>query len=353
MQKLSRAQGATLLLRNQSLLQRSTTADEALRAVFAVQTQYAGSLIAALVARVKKMPKGWEAKALVQDSDIVKSWSLRHTLHVHRKDDHAMAIQLFGKDLSARYLTWLGHESPEELFLEIEAALDEGPLTRKELHAKVPWLTSLEMAGWGQDVMGLALLGRLVIVGRGSEQRFARHTCQPSQATVPEMLLRYLQGYGPATMADFAYWTGLRAGAIRGAKEALGAAVTEVEAAWSPNTYLVCADQLEGLKAKPLPLRLLAKFDPLTMGHKDKCLWLPDEHRTQVFRKAGQVEAVILSQGMAIGTYRTKQSSKELTVTVESLRPFSLAEQEAVQDEAQRLAQAMGLSQVSCSYVSG
>ncbi len=51
------------------------------------------------------------------------------------------------------------------------------------------------------------------------------------------------------------------------------------------------------------PLRLLHRFDPLVLAHKDKSWLVDDEHYKAVWRKAGYVEAVILKHGRMVGTW--------------------------------------------------
>ena len=67
------------------------------------------------------------------------------------------------------------------------------------------------------------------------------------------------------------------------------------------------------------PLRLLHRFDPLLLAHKDKA-WIVDPERYKaVWRKAGYVEAVILRRGRVAGTWGYERATRG---TVVWLAPF-------------------------------
>ena len=189
---------------------------------------------------------------------------------------------------------------PERDFRRIEAgireALASGPKTRGELHALVPEVADLPMAGWGVDVMGAAFHGSLRVVGRGAEQRFALAT-PPSGGDLANLLRAYLRGYGPATPKDFAYWVGLP---LREIVPTFAALRDEMERVGDGFVLLDAPREA----APPPRATLLAKFDPLTMGHADKARWLLPADHPRVFRKAAQVEAVVLLRGRAAATWR-------------------------------------------------
>src|SRR5205085_761551 len=122
--------------------------------------------------------------------------------------------------------------------------------------------------------------------------------------------------YGPATFADFAYWT---QGSIIKAKRAWQQVLpelTEVEVK-DQNTPHYIYGETNWHTTKRSPVRLLPKFDPLVMGHKDKSLFLDANLKDRVFRKAGQVEATVLADLKLRGTWRTIRKGKVLRFEIE------------------------------------
>lgn len=237
----------------------------------------------------------------------------------------------------------------QEIERRILALLEEGPKSRPELHALIPGLSSLPSAGWGRDVAGAAYLGTLKIVGRGAEQRFALASPPlpsgeegPGMRGIEPLLRAYLRGYAPATVKDFAYWTGLPQREVAPAFAAIRDELREIDGGFA----LDIADAPEPLRAT-----LLAKFDPLTLGHSDKSRWLAPEHYKRVFRIAAQVEAVILLRGRAAATWRVARSPKRATVAVEPFRSLRPPERKSIERAAARMGASIGWGEIAVAYV--
>ena len=322
-----------------------------------MQTQYAQSLEIALAARSRKGLKGWETRALAPEGHVHKSLGLRHTLHAHGPEGWRLVHGAVGAAMHARH-----HRRMAEIQgfdgLEIERRilelLADGPLSRAELHARIPGLVELPGAGWGRDVAGATYLGGLKVVGRGASQRFAlsgaglraRERGLPPESNLEGLaaLLRaYLRGYGPATVRDFAYWTGFPQ---RDVRPAFGALAGEIEL--GEGGYALSGSR-EGTSA-PRGAILLAKFDPLTLGHADKSRWLADEDHGRVFRKAAQVEAVVLLRGRAAATWRVARSSLRAKVTVEAFCELKESEKASIGRAAARLGGSIGWGEVVVDY---
>jgi hypothetical protein len=311
----------------------------AVRAMVAVQAQYAASIPFAIHARCPSAPRTWTDRALTRDRSVVKTWCLRGTLHALAAEDLALMVGSFGE----RY-----HLSVERVILrmcdmdpvawhrveqDVLHALAGGPLDRTALHAAVPRLRDVPWAGWGEDVKGLAYQGDLLMVGsKGSRPVFARRdTWLPDLHFRPhtriksleELLVRYLRAFAPASLSDFAHWTGLPAATVRDtATWAAGLLVpVAVEGRGSP--LLALAEDADVLQ-KPLPdvpaVTLLPKFDAMLLAWKDPFRVLDGGDHGAVFRPAGQIEAVVLLRGQAVATWRVKQTPSSMHVTVTPVR---------------------------------
>jgi len=310
------------ILARQGLLEPYGDPLDALRAVVAVQTQYAASLAIALAARTRSLPCGWEQAAFNDARSVVKSWTLRATLHVHRREDYPMVVGTLADAFHARHtrgmarLRGLGPGELAALDERVLEALSE-PRARPELHDAVPELRDIPYTGWGLDVRGLAYRGLVVLAPAGpGPTRFVRRDrwlggCEapPAPRATADLLRAYLHAHGPATQADFRYWTLAPATQVRAAFAALREELAEVTVEGLAGTrYLLAGDLSDARAERPAPpVRLLAKFDPLMMGWHDKSLFLPPGERGRVFRAAGQVEAVILDRGRVAGTWRLER----------------------------------------------
>jgi hypothetical protein len=341
----------------------------AVRAMVAVQAQYAASIPLAIHARCPSAPRTWTDRALTRERSVVKTWCLRGTLHAVAAEDLALMVGSFGE----RY-----HLAVERVMLrmcdmdtaawhrveqDVLHALAGGPLDRTALHAAVPRLRDVPWAGWGEDVKGLAYQGDLLMVGsKGSRPVFARRDSwlpdlhfrpRTRIKSLEELLVRYLRTFAPATLSDFAHWTGLPAATIRDtATRAAGLLVpVAVEGRGSP--LLALAEDADVLQ-KPLPdvpaVTLLPKFDAMLLAWKDPFRVLDGGDHGAVFRPAGQIEAVVLLRGHATATWRVKQTPSSMHVTVTPVQHVSGVVRPQVEAAFQRLGAWMGARSTTVTW---
>jgi len=352
--KLTPAQVRSFVLRKQGLLERLATPEAAADVLVAVQSQYPASVPAGLAARAH----GVKARALDRHflrGSWKRGWNLRATLHAATAPSHELLVDAIGPIRFARYRRWmsmsgLSEEQLEARHHQIERAIGDGHLARPELHDAVPELKALEWAGWGADVSGLAYLGRLgLAVQNASRTRFRcyEHPASRSQEdALQELLGCYLRGYGPATVKDFAYWTGITQAQAKAAFQRKGLVPTLVEGI--DGTHYVLEEDVASFEGEEVPdLRLLPKFDALIMTRNDKSLWLENRYRDRVVRPAAQIEAVVLVRGRVAGTWRAKRTDERLTIEV---MPFGRAPSlPAAEREARRIARAFDCKSLEVS----
>ena len=154
------------------------------------------------------------------------------------------------------------------------------------------------------------------------------------------MLRRYLRAYAPATVQDFKYWRGAKSADIQRWWAAVepdlaGVTVDGVE-------HVVLRDDVDELLIAPDGLsnsvRMLYRFDPFLLAHKDKRWLVPAAQHKQVFRIAGHIEGVILDRGRAIATWRYVRKGRGLTIVVEPFGRIPKRVQAKVERIAPRIA---------------
>lgn len=352
MRTLTAPEARRILLGRQGLITPFTDPFDAVRAMVAVQTQYAASLPVAVAARTRRPKPGWDDAALVHGGPLVKSWSVRHTLHTHLREDHALILATIGEHWYGRHVAWMAkHRQFDVPAIEsrILAALADGPITRDELHLRVPELKEIPGVGWGLDVAGLAFQRRLCVVGRGASQSFALLEPEETTSSLAALFLRYVGAYGPVTLADFAHWVGFTQQQVKPAVTSVRDQVEVVRIEGMPGERFLLPDP--EITTAPLGVRLLAKFDPLILAHRDKTLLLAEKDRPRVFRIAAQVEAPILSQGQVIGTWRLERRTKETLFHVEPFQPLKTRDTAGIEKEAMRMARNLGLPRPSTRSV--
>jgi hypothetical protein len=363
---ISQKQARALLIANQGLAEPFETPEEAVKILFAVQTQYAASLGVALAARVQRMKPSWPENAFNRNPVLLKTWSLRSTVHAHHLSDRAM-LKGFNEPRYAQFIRWMEMyqsrdvktSDNEELML---AALASGPLTRPQLHAAVPQLKELGWTGWGADVKGLALKGDVIIAPAGpghTQFVLADQWLGPvlgeswtHEEAVAEMFRRYLRSHAPASVSDFMNWMIVKITPLRKVLADVVQEFVPVKIEKMKELHYVLADQVVALEKmkRASGVRLLAKFDPLMMAHKDKQLYLSPKHHKTVFQMAGQVEATVLIDGLVSGIWRISTKSNSGVVAIQPFRDFTAREVARIDKEVARLGRAIGIRNLSVDH---
>lgn len=318
-----------------------------------------------LWARMQHVAPDEVDQALYRDRSLVKVWVMRGTLHVIPTAElplYHQAVQRGRIDGLVQWLDGLDHIQADErrqAHQRILDALADRPHTRKEIYGLVPELAGLPYASWGADVRELCYQG-LVLHAEpvGAEIRFARldqwlpglylNGLDPMRAR-KQLARKYFATYGPATVQDFAYWTGYGVAWARTTLESLIDDLAEVEIEGQKGCFYLRREDLPLLNevsGEELPVRLLPKFDPILMGHKDKSRFLSREHQPRVFTAAGHIQATVWVGGRVAGVWRYDQVGRKLVVTVQPFAPFSASTWDAIEEEIQSFGRFMGTDRV-------
>lgn len=292
-----------LRIRAQHLVVRAPRDEMAdvVRSLCGVNAQSEPAMMLSLRARVE----GLEAADIVQAIEqkrLVRTWAMRGTLHLLDSDDLGWMVSLLGPRIISR-----GRRRRLELGLtddilakildEIPAILNDGPLTRSELAGRLAG-RGIEIDRTGQAPYHLiayaALKGLLFI---GPDSRDGDHTYCLVEDGVKEqaqysgdealagLIRRYLGGYGPAALEDFAAWSGLSMADARKGWELNKEALAELEVGgrslWSPVTPL---RPLDGPASADTVVNLLPAFDAYVLGYSRREHVVRPEHQDKVYQ---------------------------------------------------------------------
>ena len=363
--ELREEQVSSFRLLRQHLLKRAPAASlvTVVRDLCGVQAQVMAAAQIALWARVQDLEREDVERVLWESRELVKTWAMRGTVHLVPADDLPMvvgALRQSGVREVQRWLSRKGIDSKEAdtLATAISEALSSGPLTRKELAERLvsrlgervrPWVEH----SWGGVVKQAALQGDVCFgPNRGAEVTFVpldqhlpgfrgMHEGQAGE----ELFRRYLHGYGPANVQDFARWSGLAVKEARSIRERLAAELVEIVI--GSRTALLLRQDLKHLPAKEADeaaVRLLPSFDPYLLGHREKEHLVDRQHYKRVFRKAGWLSPVVLNRGRVCGTWSSQRRGKRMVVTVDPFHRFSLALRTQIEAEVEDLGRFLGVA---------
>lgn len=258
--------------------------------------------------------------------DLVKSWTLRGTMHLFPEADLPLYFRCCGtpEDVTdSPWYTWCAKKgappAPErERFFArlVTSAITDGVDSREELRllCRERGMTEPEEAHlfhpWGGVIAELAQMG--VIVFKVQEEK-AYRLCpafEPMSAHAAELELarRYFSHYGPATLRDAAYFFHTTQTQVKKWLKELP--VQSLTLDGTTYFHIPC----------PLPdadiprCLLLAGFDQLMLGYrKEDNPFLPKEHLRGIFNLAGIVAPGIVLDGRIVGKWKQKDGRLSLT----------------------------------------
>jgi hypothetical protein len=162
-------------------------------------------------------------------------------------------------------------------------------------------------------------------------------------AALGELARRYFTSRGPATVADFVWWSGLAPSEARTAVEAAGAALLAVHRAGV--TRYRSAAPLPGRKRSAAGPRvwLLPAFDEYLVAYRDRSAVLEPAHARRVNDGGGMLKPCVVRDGQVIGTWR-RDLDRRASVSVEvTLFPSATkVDREPIREAAERYAAFLG-----------
>ncbi len=255
----------------------------------------------------------WEAWRLVRFRAVRNTMFL---LPLDLLEIAASAMRRSSENLAKRWLAESGMSIREfeRLAVAVEDCLADQPRTVRELRRALAIPTSMDLPG---VVSRLCDLGRLVGGApprswTSSIRRYHRwqdvvpgvdlHRWNEDDA-VGELVLRYVSSYGPVTLNDLSWWSGLTKGRCHEALEALDERVEGVTVdGWPGPLYRERRrddDGELGSAVKALPL-----LDPYVQGYRDRGRFLRADRHGFVYDGGGNATATLIHRGRIIGVWQ-------------------------------------------------
>jgi hypothetical protein len=341
---LSQAELLRALLARQLLVERpESPLPVALERVAGIQAQYAPSGYVGLWSRVAGLERG-QLTAALEDRSVVQATLMRATIHLVSAGD----FRLFARATRRARREWFLRVMRKQLegagvapaMARVEALLADGPRRADDLRR------ALEADGYPRMawVAAFQLLDLVRVPPSGTwEQRradlyaLADHWLGTRDAVSEEaarehLVRRYLEGFGPASLADIAGWAGLPPAEIRPVVARMALEAYRDEAGRPlvdvPGSPIPDPDM-------PVPIRFLPAWDATLLVHARRTQVLPERFRPLVFNtKTPHSVPTFLVDGTVAGTWRYEQGRVRLA----PFEPLPRATQRELEAEAVALA---------------
>ena len=317
---------------------------------------------------------------------LVRASCMRRTLFL--VPSRHLAILVRGSAGRAeKEIRWArGKGVPERVIdAAIDAALSalDQPRTRPEIAERVSRTLGVQMqaihgGGWGSrrkvaavpvgeltypvvDLLNLAAARGIICYGpnRGNEPTFVRADAWiPQWQDVPReeaegiLLHMYLRAFGPATVNDFALWSGITLKEAREiwAREQADLAPVNVEG-WEATVFREDLDELAQAEFERPLVRLLPYFDSFLLGHKEREHLVAMQHRPNIYRPQGWIAPVVLVDGRVAAIWEYTRDRDHLRVKVTKFGPLSRRIAASIREEARDLSRFLGSSNTDVQII--
>jgi hypothetical protein len=245
---------------------------------------------------------------------LTKTWLYRGTLHGVVDEELPLLLALHpGESWLARYL---GDAMVERIAEDVVRLMEDGVYSRAEMRrifADEYDEKTIEMAlsPWGGIFVYLARQGKVAfrdMTSRSFDMISAEPTLTPDEA-LPILLRRFFTVYGPATIADAAWFFGLWKD---GKKKISALSMDEFSRFdYDGNTYYYIDDNAD--MADIPELTLLSGFDPIIVTYVERGAVLPQEYKSAVILKSGICNPTIAVNGQVAGIWNIKKNEPVVT----------------------------------------
>jgi len=159
----------------------------------------------------------------------------------------------------------------------------------------------------------------------------------PRDEALAELARRYFSSHGPATLRDFAWWSGLTLGDAKSGVTRAALKCEEIDG----QTYWF-SEWLAPVGAAPQTAYLLPTYDEFLVGYADF-----DKSRRGGEAETGRLvfDSTIMIAGRIVGSWRRILKSKSVSIELAPFRPLADSEQVAVLAAVDRYREFLGIAQ--------
>jgi hypothetical protein len=286
---------------------------------------------------------------LIRDRQIVRVALMRGTIHLVTARD-CLALRPLVQPVLDRaiyangsLISELRHVDIGTLVADARTLLEERPLTNGQLSTalKASW-PSHDPSALTHAVRCLAPLVQVPPRGIWGAKGQAMHTTAEhwlgkaidTNVSLDHLVLRYLGGFGPASVMDIQTWCGLTGldeivdrlrPALRTFRDESGRELFDLPDAPRPDP------------ARQAGVRFLPEFDNVLLSYADRRRIISDEDRKRIYTVNGLVPGTVLVDGFVHGKWKIDRGDGAAKLVVEPFRKLSKKDSAAIVEEGLRL----------------
>jgi hypothetical protein len=323
----------------------------------AVQSQDLPASLWAVGLRMGRAVTEADVERAVADRSVIRSWPMRGTIHLMPAEDARWMVRLLAPRLDRKVAgnyrrAGLSNEVLTKAGDVIAKTLSGKQSTRAEVYAALN-AAGIPTHGQNSAQRGSHLLvhwarhGLICVTPRrGRQQTFALMdewmpggTELSGDEALAEMARRYFRSHGPATVRDFAWWTGVT---LAEAKRAVEAVKTEFERENIDGVEHWLSPGLGVGRARKSPRAfLLPPFDEYTVAYADRGAVVD---RDRLVGAGYGIGPNLIIDGRSAALWKRTLKGETVSIELDPLRPFTRDQTDLIPAAVQPYARFLGLS---------
>ena len=303
-----------------------------------------------------------QMKSLIQDErKIIRIWGFRNTLHYYCVEDWNLICSYLKKNPS-----WFEKRirnskiNYDQLYKTVEEIVLKANYVNREILLN-SGINKNYLGPWGDIFIDLNNNGLICSSCKKRQAQYANRKfwCPnmpfkwiPYDVAFKNIVLRYFECYGPATINDFMHWLGIpitkkNNQIILYEFKRIGKLKIYCENLWGLSEQYDHFNSINPKKILKEHIFFLGKFDPLLLSYNDKS-WIVDaKTKSSVWRKAGHISAVILMNGRVCAIWDYRVTRYKLIVYIFKLCECKI-EFDRIKMSIFRIANLFGTTSIEC-----
>ena len=296
-----------------------------------------------------------DVEQAITDRTIVRTWPMRGTLHFVPAVDARWMLELLTPRIIAGAAGRHRQLELDDIAFRRSRTIIAHALARESILTRGALFAALEQAGVstagqrGIHILQRLTMERMLCYGphAGKQPTFvlfdewiatSRHVERDEALqTIAE---RFFHGHGPASLHDFAGWTGLT---MADARLALRLAQPSLERLMSGDLELWRSARATSITGAPRA-HLLPGFDEFMLGYKDRSAALASRFADRIVPGGnGMFLSTLVLDGQVCGTWRRAARARSVTLTASPFRALTAAEKKAFAAPVERYAHYLGV----------
>jgi len=298
-----------------------------------------------------------EVTRAIEYGDIIRTHAMRPTWHLVHADDVRWILALTSPGVKRAYLSFGKKLGMDEKVLsgynrKIARMLAGGEAMTRDDIMQVLNVDRNNKDDYRPSVIMMHAEQEAVVCNGPMQGKEITYVLMDTRVPTGEKLKReevlarlaftYFNSHGPATVADFSWWSGL---GLTDARRGAEAVASQLESTTADGLTWYFTDH--GLPARKA-LQLLPAFDEYLVSYKDREASIASSHQPHAFTKNGIFKPVIVDGGNVVGTWKREVKGNKVAIETTLFEELPAARSKAIDKQKKLFAEFLGRVLVRC-----